>query len=56
MTPCPEAIGREFGDFEKDVSWVSTVGQLVVYWGPVQLVVEWGPLELVVDLDHVDGQ
>ena len=26
MTSWPEAMGWEFGDFEKDVSWVSTVG------------------------------
>ena len=27
MTSCLEAMGWEFGYFEKDVSWVSTVGQ-----------------------------
>ena len=61
MTSCPEAMGWKFVDFEKDVSWISTVldcgpVELVVSWGPVQLVAEWGPVELVVDLGHVDGQ
>ena len=27
MTSCPEAMGWEFGDFEKDVSWDPTLGQ-----------------------------
>ena len=27
MTSCPEAMGWEFGDFEKDVSWDSTMGR-----------------------------
>ena len=27
MTLCPEAMGREFGDFEKDVSWDPTLGR-----------------------------
>ena len=27
MTSCPEAMGREFGNFEKDVSLVLTGGQ-----------------------------
>ena len=53
MTSCAEAMGREFGYFEKDVSWVLDCRQveLVVYWGPVQLsfivgqsswVLDWG--------------
>ena len=32
MTSSPEAMGWEFGDFEKV--------QLVVEWGPVELVVD----------------
>ena len=27
MTTCPEVMGREFGDFEKEVSWDSTLGR-----------------------------
>ena len=27
MTPCPEAMGWEFGDFEKDVCWDPTLGR-----------------------------
>ena len=27
MMSCPEAMGREFGDFEKDVSWDLTLGE-----------------------------
>ena len=27
MTSCPEAMGWEFGDFEKDVSWDLTLGR-----------------------------
>ena len=27
MTSCPEAMGWEFGDFEKDVSWDPTLGR-----------------------------
>ena len=27
MTSCPEAMGGEFGDFEKDVSRDSTLGR-----------------------------
>ena len=27
MTSCPEAMGWEFGDFEKDVSWDSALGR-----------------------------
>ena len=39
MTSCPEAMGWEFGYFEKHVSWVLDCRrvELVVYWGPVQL-------------------
>ena len=29
MTSCPEVIGREFGDFEKDVIWDLTGGLTV---------------------------
>ena len=28
MMSCPEAIAWEFGDFEKDVSWDPTLGQV----------------------------
>ena len=27
MTSCQEAMGWEFGDFEKDVSWDPTLGR-----------------------------
>ena len=27
ITSCPEAMGWEFGDFEKDVRWDPTLGQ-----------------------------
>ena len=57
MMSCPEAMGREFGDFLKrrQLGLGCEPVELVVYWGPVQLVVEWRPVELVVDLGHVDG-
>ena len=65
MTSCPEAMGWEFGYFEKHVSWVSTVGkssweftgdlvQLGLGCWPDELVVEWGPVQLSVEWRPVE--
>ena len=47
MTSCLEAMGWEFGYFEKHVSWVLDCRrvELVVYREPVQLGVDFGHVE-----------
>ena len=64
MTSCPEAMGWEFGYFEKHVSWVldsSRVGSLLgaspveFYCRPVELGTRLGSVQLGVDFGHVES-
>ena len=65
MTSCPEAMGWEFGYFEKQVSWVLDWRrvELVVYWGqsvefycrPVELGTRLRPVQLGVDFGYVES-
>ena len=56
-TSCPEAMGWEFGYFEKHVSWALDCRrvELVVWWRPVQLSFTVGQSSWVVDFGHVES-